>query len=85
MSVILSLKQMFLHRGQRSWQRPHKLDQSRSYKWKKQVIAGHVNVGQDTLFSFFSSLFQTEERLINSSDRRGKGHNSNCVRNLVGD
>lgn len=57
MSVILSLKQMFLHRGQKSWQRPHKLGQSRSYKWEKQVIAGHVTVGQHTLFSLFCAFF----------------------------
>lgn len=88
LSFILSLKQMFLNRGQRARQRPHKLSQSRSYKWKKQVIAEHV--GQwDRIhcvhcsLPFFSlSLFQIEERLINSSDRSGKWHF--CVRNLVG-
>lgn len=57
MSVILSLKQMVLHRDQRSCQRPHKLGQSRSYKWKKQVIAEHVTVGKDALFSLLVSFF----------------------------
>lgn len=59
MSVILSLKQMVLHRDQRSCQRPHKLGQSRSYKWKKQVIAEHVTVGKDALFSLLCFFFLT--------------------------
>lgn len=59
MSVILSLKQMVLHRDQRSCQRPHKVGQSRSYKWKKQVIAKHVTVGKDALFSLLCFFFLT--------------------------
>lgn len=57
MSVILSLKQMFLRGGQRLWQRPHKLGQKQTLPMKKQVIAGHVTVGQDTSFSSSSVLF----------------------------
>lgn len=80
MSVVLSFQQMFLHWGQRSWQRPHKPGQSRSYEWEKQVIAGHVTVGQDTRYHCSFPLFFLSFRWKKDwSARSRKRHGTVCV------